>query len=127
MSDLIRSKEYMKPVINWINKNGSVAFSFTKRIEKEFDGTYIEKINELRDLGKLKNVDDRMVDNESKILEKLNLESDDPHLLALAKVANVKVMITKDQKLRNDFKKQLKGKIYQNKKHKKLLDLCVCK
>ena len=80
--------------------------------------------------GKIKFFDKKRVeDRQRKLSGKLpRLKSDDPHIIALAIVAKVKLLVSGDKDLHDDFKNHpsIKGKVYQNQKHKKLLtpDLC---
>lgn len=56
-----------------------------------------------------------------------NLQSDDPHVVALALAGRVSVLVSKDQALHKDFKDVAGGKVYQRAAHRHLLtpDLCA--
>ena len=56
------------------------------------------------------------------------LTSNDPHIIALALVANVRLLAADDGKLETDYKRLVKnGKIYKTRKHRRFLkrDLCT--
>ena len=54
------------------------------------------------------------------------LQSDDPHIIALAKVANVRLLVSDDKNLHKDFKAIIRGSIYQNSSHAGLLTKHLC-
>lgn len=129
-SDFVNSHEDMLPVKNWIdNKGGKIAYSPTAKFERELRGSkkmkslfdvYI-KIGRIKSFGK-----DEIEYNQSQLS---GLTSDDPHIIALAQVANVKLLVSSDQNLHADFKNSElidSGKIYQTKSHSRLLSQSSC-
>ena len=56
------------------------------------------------------------------------IESDDPHIIALAIIAEVKVLVSNDRRLHEDFKNRnlVGGKVYQTKSHSRLLTRDTC-
>lgn len=68
--------------------------------------------------GHIRRVPDEEIETKQKKLEHAgNLRSDDPHVIALAQVSGARLLYTKDEKLRKDFKdKEIldnpRGKIY---------------
>lgn len=55
------------------------------------------------------------------------IRSNDPHIIALALIAQVKVLISKDNNLIRDFKEHVpQGKAYKTKSHKHLLTKDTC-
>ncbi len=119
----------MLPVRKWLdNKNGKIVFSPTKKFEEEWMKGKMEKqLKTWRSKGKIKLADKTKVDKKSNELQR-KIKSNDPHIIALAMVAGVKVLISEDQNLHEDFKNKslVGGSIYQNKDHEHLLraDLC---
>ena len=77
-----------------------------------------------RRAGKLKDFSMEAVEQEKNRLPKLH--SNDPDIIALARVSGVNVLVSNDTNLHADFKSIIKGKIYQTKSHRRLLrkDLC---
>lgn len=122
------NNEDMKPVRVWMNhKGGKIAYSPVGKIKQELESypKMKEKFEIYNEAGKLKVFPKEKVEREKKRLK--GLTSDDPDIIALAKISNVKVLATKDKKLHTDFKEIIdKGKIYQNKDHEHLLEKDTC-
>ena len=85
---------------------------------------YDKFFKEYRRSEKLKLFSEKKVEQAKKELK--GLKFDDPDIIALAQVSNVKVLATRDKNLQGDFKKIIKGKIYQTKDHKHLLTQDTC-
>ena len=123
--------EDMIPLRDWVYKGtGKIAYANTPKFRAEWRASRGHALRRQLDRrGKLKSVPD------GDVLQKQNelkgqIKSDDPHLIALAIVANVKVSVSKDKALHQDFKNrqlEIGGKVYQDKKHARLLtkDLCL--
>ena len=90
--------------------------------------------------GKLMNIDDNCVNNKTKeVKEHDKLQSDDPHIIALAQVSGARLLFSNDKRLHEDFRNPKiinnpRGKIYstlENKdftqEKKNLLDRHHCK
>lgn len=121
----------MKPVRDWVEKNnGRIAYTPTEKMEKELKKgrqTKIEKqFDKYKRSGKLKIIPKDKVQQAEQQLK--NLKSNDAHIIALAKVANVKLLVSSDKKLHKDFTnpKIIGGKVYQNRSHQHLLDQLTC-
>ncbi len=81
--------------------------------------------------GRARQEPDATVDNEELVLRHTSLlASDDPHILALARVARLRLLCSLDQALQQDFRnKRLidapRGRIYTRASHRKLLiEMC---
>ena len=84
-------------------------------------------INEYDRAGLLKIVKiGDVVKREKKLIESKSLLSNDSHIIALALVAEVKLLVSADKDLHHDFKEIVGGKVYQNKRHKHLLRRDTC-
>lgn len=116
----------MKPVRQWMHRTGKIAFSPAVKLEGEVykSRRFTELLRTYTQRGKVKRFDAIQVSKREQGLE--GLRSDDPHVIALALVSNVKLLVSGDKDLHEDFKRIVGGSIYQNKKHKHLLrnDLC---
>ncbi len=115
----------MLPVHDWIKKKGSkIAHSYTPKFRKETTPKFRTELSNLSRRGKVKLIPPEQVQKQQKTLT--GLQSDDPHIIALALAAKVKVLITDDKKLKKDFIQHVGGKIYRNEDDKGLLkkDLC---
>ena len=77
--------------------------------------------------GRARKISDEQVDEESGNVSRSGLcVSDDPHIIALARVRSVRLLCSHDQNLHQDFTNKTlldhpRGKVYQNSTHKDLL------
>lgn len=78
--------------------------------------------------------DDTAIEAETRRIEKQKLlfESNDLHVIALARVSGARLLYSKDGKLQQDFKNEHlvhspRGKVYSNKAHQHLLDQNLCR
>ena len=121
--------EDMKPVWNWLDRqNGKIAYASTKKFEEEWErGGGIQLRRELQRRNKLKEIPAQDVQEKADELEG-KIESDDPHIIALAVIANVKVLVSNDRRLHEDFKNRdlVGGRVYQTKSHSRLLRKDTC-
>lgn len=119
--------EDMKPVWKWLeNRNGKIVYTNTKKFEDEW---YQGGMDDIRDQlirsGQLKLVSQDIKDKENEVIGMI--KSDDPHIIALALVAQVKVLVSDDNKLIQDFKEHVsQGKVYKTKGHRHLLTKDTC-
>ena len=117
----------MEPVRDWLyNRDGKIAYSTTEKFQQEWKQGRIDYLG-LNRAGKLKLVETG-VEEKAKELDG-NIKSDDPHIIALAIVADVKVLVTQDGKLINDFtnrKLVVRGRVYQRAEHAHLLNNARC-
>ena len=115
----------MQPVKKWVENEGKIVYSPTQEFKNELIGESKGMIVEYRAQGKINMIDKKAVKNMQNNLPKL--KSNDSHIIALALVAKVRLLVTGDKDLHEDFKNIIpKGKIYQNKKHKHLLTNHSC-
>ena len=139
-----QDNEDMKPVQNWVDKkNGKIIYSDTEKFKSEWlKGGMKEQMRTLTQAGKLKYVPAQEVEKKAdELIDKI--ESDDPHIIALAMIAKVKVLIVQrlpdtprtgkrrnsrgaDPRLQEDFKKLVGGNVYITKSHSHLLTKDTC-
>ena len=130
-SFLAKNNEDMLPVRKWIEENrGKLAYSPTDTFATELEKAPNMKnlIYRYKQLGKLTDTPKEEVEKKAKELKGL-IKSNDPYIIALAQVASVKLLISNDQALLDDFKNSdfiEQGKIYKYKKHKHLLRDDTC-
>ena len=122
----------MRPVRTWLKKeNAKIAHSSTEKLKSELEHSsrMVNEFVELRRENKLKIISSEDVDNRENELSDLKKEikSNDLHILALALAGNVKVLVSLDENLGDDFKKFCSGKIYKYRDHEHLLNNCKCK
>lgn len=136
-----RNKD-MQPIRKWLaERNGKIAYSNTEKFQGEWEHSSLD-VNELNRAGRLKLIPRESILDKQSELEGM-LESDDPHIIALAIVAKIKVLVVQrqpdeplkggrrrargaDTALQRDFKKWTRGKIYVTAAHKRLLTRDTC-
>ena len=121
------SDEDMKPVWKWLeSKNGKIVYANTEKFEEEWYRGGMDPIrDQLMRSGQLKLVSQDIQEKESELND--TIRSDDPHIIALAVIGEVKVLISEDRKLIQDFKEYVsQGKVYKTKRHKHLLTKDTC-
>ena len=162
--------EDMKPVRNWLNRrNGKIVYSPTQKFRNEWEAgggyelmrgllqdqssnpsstiemDWEQAVMELQRMGKFKLVPAEDVQAKADALEQTRvLRSDDPHIIALAIIANVKILVVQrfsdtpiggrarprgaDPALQADFKDRnlVGGKVYITKSHSRLLRKDTC-
>lgn len=122
------SNTQMQPVRDWLRRSGKIVYSDTDKVREEWTkggGHNLRRELQRRNRLKLVSIQEvRQKENELKG----QIESDDEHIIALAMVANVKVLVSNDKKLHQDFKNRnlVGGKIYQTARHKHLLTRDTC-
>lgn len=126
------SNEDAAPVRKWIESGkGSVVYApFMER------GVAIpQNLAEYNRLGRLIPFTPEEVKAEQRRMERsgeIVLSSDDPHVLALARISGARLLFTDDLALRKDFKnrkilgKGKRGQVYSKKSHKHLLTDRAC-
>ena len=114
----------------WLNKkNGKLVYTPS--------GTYWNEINrngkmkeyilrEKRGKRKIKEISKQEFEDAMRELKGITIKSNDKHILALAKAAHVKLLVSRDRNLHEDFGSIIKGKIYQKKEHAHLLTPDTC-
>ena len=121
----------MQPVRDWMKK-GKMAYAATGKIEKELKKhkKMEKRVMRHRRNGQLKTVTPAEFHRAEKEVKKLQLQSNDAHVIALARAANAKVLVSSDDELHKDFTNPQiikNGKVYQYKTHKKdLLQKLTC-
>ena len=118
--------ENMKPLHRWLSKQyGKIVYSDTPKLQDEWSRGGSRLLERLRQDGSLKLVASAEVEVVESTLSG-NIESDDEHIVALALVAGVRVLVSNDRALHQDFKNIVGGKVYQTKSHARLLRRDTC-
>ena len=113
-------KEYMKPLREWIEGKGKIVYSSAGDIGKELNNKMRRRLENYRRIGKAKFVSKEEVEREKKVVDGLNLQSNDPYIIALARVSNTRLLTSEDAALCEDFKNRniiRRGKIYKAQEH----------
>ncbi|MYI92934.1 hypothetical protein F4083_01205 [Candidatus Poribacteria bacterium] len=121
----------MKPVWKWLeDKNGKIAYAITEKFEAEWEkGGMNHMRDQLMRSGQLKFVSEGVENLTNELIDRI--KSDDPHIIALALIAGIKVLISYrqgDSDLFADFKSSdlVNGKVYTRKTHAHLLTKDTC-
>jgi hypothetical protein len=125
------------PVIEWLHDGKSYGcLAIGGRVRRElFDvGEARRTILGLMRAGRIYELDDADVDSEEQSLINRDVcQSDDPHVIALARLSRARTLCSHDQDLHEDFKNPAlinnpRGVIYQVRDHSKLLGYtCPCR
>ena len=118
------------PIVERLTK-GDLRIVSGHKLKKELLKTKVRSIyQELVLGGRVIEVPYDEVEHEISKLKAVKLRSNDVHILALARVSGARVLFSRDSNLHSDFKNikvlKPKGKIYQTKRHMKLLDEVPC-
>lgn len=114
------------PIWRWLLRDGAIVYGGRLASELARNGTARTLLRELNRSGKAVLVASSAVAAEEVAVASLGLcESDDPHVIALARASGARVLYTHDRALMNDFRNPglvaPKGSIYQRAKHARLL------
>jgi len=100
------------------------------REEYERISAVMRQLHVLDQAGRTLRISDGQVDDETERIRKLNIcGSNDEHIIALARVSRVRLLVSADGNLRQDFKKrelvdEPRGKLYTHASHARLLKEC---
>ena len=115
-----------RPIIDWLNqKNGKFVLGGHLAVEYNRIASLRSHIIELWRKGIARIIPSDPINEEEKRIAN-SCRSDDPHVIALAKVSGARILCSNDKDLREDFRNPKlisnpQGHIYQNAKHKHLL------
>ena len=131
-----KNKE-LDPVRKWLNnQKGRIVYSNSEKYKKEWErGGMVNWVKEGIRAGQYRLISEGVEEKEKELKGKI--QSDDEHIIALALIANIKVLISYseynkkqsgDSALIRDFKdkKLVGGKVYTRKEHKHLLKSGLC-
>lgn len=124
----IKNDPDLNYLLNWIRTSGCLVIGGKLKSELSESKKFKDLIAELQRAGRLEIIEDVKMEEEIKWL-KMNakFESNDPHIIALARLSGARILCTLDQRLIKDFcNKDLidspRGAVYRNKKsHEHLL------
>ena len=125
--------EDSRPVRKWLDRGaGSIVYSTGGRFAREIRGRVRAKLADYVRAGRAKLVpESRFAEDEHDLEARPDLRSDDPHVLALARAAGVRLLYTGDRNLILDFKDRNfidrpRGKVYSGAHNAALLTRSVC-
>ena len=123
-----RADENMKPVRDWVYRgNGKIAYSPTQDLKREWDKGAPRLRSQLQRRAKLKLVSKNLVQRKQAELEG-EIQSNDAHIIALAIVAEVKLLVSADKDLCRDFMNPdlVGGEVYRSKDDQAKLAKIFC-
>jgi hypothetical protein len=118
------------PVIDWLyarEKYGCVVYGGRLAGELSNRGKSYSSLLELLRAGRARLIPDKIVHSEEEKLMRAGIcKSNDPHVIALARVSGARTLCSHDQKLHQDFRNPIliskpRGRVYQNATHANLL------
>lgn len=121
--------EDSQPIHTWMQKRGKLVYATEGKFSEEIGKEARERLDEYSDAGIARFVDKDTLSKELRTINKRIMKSDDEHVIALAKAANVKLLYTHDRNLMDDFKNShliQDGKVYSGKRNKNLLRPDTC-
>jgi len=115
------------PIYDWLQRSwGQVVYSTGGKFRTDIEGRNRERLAELVRAGRARLVSWDMVKPHKADFR--NIRSNDPHILALARAAGVRLLYTRDRKLQHDFKDKqiIGGTIYRGFRDASLLTEDAC-
>jgi len=116
----------------FLGKNSKLKVVYGGKLAEEYreSRTVIHRLAQLVRAGRAVHCDDAQVNAEEERVEAAGLcSSDDPHVIALARVSRARLLCSEDQQLRSDFKNKSlvdepRGKVYSRGSHARLIRTC---
>jgi len=119
-----------RPVFDWLHapdKDGCLVFGGKLFAELSHRIASVRYLRALFQAGRAYRISDtRVQDEEQQITGRRLCQSNDPHVVALARVSGARTLCSHDQALHQDFRNsrlvsKLRGRVYQNATHTHLL------
>ena len=122
-----------RPIHKWLDRDaGSIVYSTGGRFAQEIQGRAKTRLADYVQAGRAKLIPESLfAADECNLEARPDLRSDDPHVLALARAAGVRLLYTADRNLISDFKNRSfidrpRGKVYSSARNANLLTDSVC-
>lgn len=120
------------PVRAWLERGGRIVYSTGGAFAREVRGRMRDRLLTYARAGKAEYVPaDQLADDERTLTTRRDRRSDDPHVLALARKAGVRLLYTGDRNLMADFKNKAlidrpRGRVYTGAANAGLLTATAC-
>ena len=126
------TKKEFSPILEALQDGKAKLVWGGKKLVNEYklNGVAWRALLQLDRAGRAHMANHALVDAEQQFVEQeFELASDDPHILALARVSGARLLCSRDQALHQDFGNrkiinQPRGNVYQNATHKALIRKC---
>lgn len=121
------------PIHKWLKKNGTLIYSTGGKFKAEIGQKAKNKLLPYHQAGMAKHIPHHQFAEEEHALEgQTALQSNDIHILALARSTGARLLYTSDKNLIQDFKNrkfidQPRGKVYSGKRNADLLNKSGCR
>ena len=121
-----------KPLRAWLDRGGRIVYSTGGAFAREVGRPTRDRLLTYVRAGRARLIPaDRFADDEHRLRADPDLRSDDPHVLALAREAGVRLLHTGDADLTADFKNRKfidrpRGKVYSSAANARLLATTRC-
>ena len=120
------------PVHRWLDRGGTLVYSTEGKFSAEIGEKAKRKLAVYVQDGTAKLVPWERLDDDLKAIRRLDIRSDDPHVLALARASGARLLYTADQALINDFTdhrivNEPRGKVYKRAANAALLTRAACR
>ena len=122
-----------RPIHKWLDRGaGSIVYSTGGKFAEEIQGRVKARLANYVRAGRAKLIPGSLFANDKRHLEaRADFRSDDPHVLALARAAGVRLLYTADRNLISDFTNKRfidrpRGKVYSGARNAGLLTRSVC-
>ena len=125
--------EDVAPIHKWLEKSGHLIYSTEGSFSDEVSQKAIQKLMSYAQAGRASAIPSKSFKNfEKELRNNPEVQSDDHHILALAKYSGARVLFTGDSRLMNDFRnKNLidspRGKVYSDCRQAILLKKSACR
>ena len=93
---------YLSPLLSWVRKGGKIVSGGKLELELSKIGIMREMMLEWSRRGNLVRISSASIQNEINAL--CPIKSDDPHVVALARLSGARLIVTEDKKLISDLK-----------------------
>ena len=120
------------PIHQWLRRGvGRVVYSVDGSFEHELSRSMRDRLRDYARAGRARFIPGaRFLEDEQRLRDEGILQSNDAHVLALARASGARLLYTGDTDLKTDFKNteivRPKGKIYSGAKNKGLLNANTC-
>lgn len=134
ISDLQPPSDDAKPVVDSIEKRRVLLVIGGKNTEELSWNNKVERwLRGLRRANVARVIPKSDIEQEEKVLSQLGLhQSNDMHILALARASGARLLFSRDENLGQDFKNRTllggtRGSVYKHRSHAHLLRAAVCR
>lgn len=121
-----------EPIHRWLRRGATIVYSVEGAFANEISYKAKRLLQDYDRAGIARNFPAQSFVEELRKVQRLELRSDDPHVLALARASGARLLYSNDRNLHDDFRDtqivpRPKGKVYSSARNKDLLNRSVCR